>query len=181
MPGLASFRRSAELRANQNTHGAPHTLDDIYSVLRILRPGHDWCKINALELAIEAEILRVSKRLRRHLLKHRRAGRRIVYISDMYHSADWLQAQLVRLDVWQDGDVLLVSSERNACKRDGSLFLKAKEILGQNCWVHYGDNIWSDVLRAHESGLIPKWVPHSYLYVLKMFLRKRLRIPPAKG
>ena len=85
-----------------------------------------------------------------------------MYLSDMYHSADWLREQLTNLGVWQTGDVIIVSCEHNQSKREGALFTKAKELLQADGWLHYGDNLGSDVINAYQYGLRPRWVPHSY-------------------
>jgi len=173
IPGLAAMRRDTE-RYCRNSAQGDVPFKYIYATMEKRYPGFDWEHVAKVEQAIERENLRLSEKTFWKLRRHRAAGRKIVYISDMYYSTEWLKAELTRLGVWREGDVMIVSCDLGACKRDGSLFAESKKLLGLATWTHYGDNIKSDILRAHENGLLAKWAPHSYLYVLKASLSKRL-------
>jgi predicted HAD superfamily hydrolase len=125
-------------------------------------PGHDWTAIENLELEIEEANLRSSAKGNRSLRKARGTGATIVFLSDMYLSEQWIQRQLRRHSIWQEGDVLFVSSELGVNKRSGDLFELIKDRYPGLSWKHSGDNLISDVLSGYRSGLTVKWLPHSY-------------------
>jgi predicted HAD superfamily hydrolase len=185
--GFAQLRKGTEVRLLMKLQ-REISLEEIYRALDELLPAHDWEAIRKLELEIEEANLAVSARGRRSLQKARGTGARIVFLSDMYLSERWIQEQLRRHSIWQEGDLLFVSSESGSTKRSGELYEIVKSKFPGLSWKHYGDNLMSDVLSAYRSGITAQWLPHSYFrsindHLFRLFNRKRWlrRIPEFKG
>ena len=124
------------------------TLDDIYSKFQYLT-GIDGSHIEKLknkEFELEKENIIGIKENIRLLKKYKSENRTIVLISDMYLSAEEIQKLLCEVDEVFKDIKLFVSSEYNATKKSGELFIKVKdEINGSfNEWLHIGDNVISD-------------------------------------
>jgi FMN phosphatase YigB (HAD superfamily) len=107
------------------------------------------------ELQVERDVLRPLPRA--VLLAERacRAGIRLAFTSDTYLPAEFIQEQLHRHGLWQDGAALLVSSEVARSKVSGRLYqdLTRSFDTAPSRIVHIGDNPWSDGASARRAGL----------------------------
>lgn len=83
----------------------------------------------------------------------RKAGYKILYVSDMYLSSDFIRDLLGREGVLFDDSEIFVSSEMNRAKWDGSMWQYLRERFGKNTIIHTGDNIVSDVKMAKRYGV----------------------------
>lgn len=81
--------------------------------------------------------------------------KRVVLISDMYHSSNTIRTFLAHIDPIFNDIKIYVSSEYRASKAQGDLYSKVREIEGikkQN-WYHLGDNLHSDFKMAKKIGI----------------------------
>lgn len=103
----------------------------------------------------------------------RGTGAQIVFLSDMYLPSDFIEKLLRKHDFFQDGDKLFVSSEFNASKSGGELFLIVSRKLGLTSTeiLHYGDNSHSDFRQAIAAGWNAKLVSWAALTQVELRLR----------
>lgn len=78
----------------------------------------------------------------------RQAGKRIVFLSDMYLPDRVIAGLLLKTGAFETGDRLYVSGSRGASKASGKLFGQLLEdlALAPEQVIHYGDYLWSDFL-----------------------------------
>lgn len=154
---FVEVRKLAEQRAIGNFSAPALTLDRIYAELAsaLLLSEAETRRIRDLELRVEAEMLREVPGARDRIRAARHAGQRVVFISDMYLSAEFLRDQLAAHGLWQSGDSVYVSSEVAKCKSSGRLF---RHVLDSEGWLpgdvcHEGNHEGADVRGARRCGL----------------------------
>jgi FMN phosphatase YigB (HAD superfamily) len=112
-------------------------------------------RLKQLELEIEYEnLVPITKNINK--LKDLVAnGTRVVLISDMYHSSDTIRKWLLKFDSIFENIKIYVSNECKCKKYGGDLykFVKEKEGIEYNNWVHFGDNATSDIEHAKNLGI----------------------------
>lgn len=123
---------AARLMTERSIHQASTTLEDIWRTFSwehpMLKSKHELLH---LELETEHEMLMPVLSVLNKVNACRKKGHRILFVSDMYLSSEFIKEVLVLHGFFQQGDGLYVSCECNAEKRDGSLFelIKRKESL----------------------------------------------------
>lgn len=149
---FAEARRAAEQRALR-WHGDRMTLDAIYRELRDTNPDVDWDRVQDVELEVERDLLTPVPEGCDLLQRCRAAGHSIIFMSDMYLPAAFIQAQLEAHDLWQSGDRLFVSCE-HGCKKGKGLFDVVYDTLGiaPEALTHYGNCRSADVRGAQAQG-----------------------------
>lgn len=156
---FACARAAAERRAFENAGGIDSkvTLDQIYAELAIaLRLTEAQCdRLMHLERALETELLRPVPGARDRVQAARDRGHCVVFTSDMYLSARFIQKQLARHGLWADGDKCYVSSEYGKSKASGELFREVVRCEGVSpaCLLHCGNNPEADIQAAKRVGL----------------------------
>ena len=120
---FAQTREAAE-RSAQRSRGDRMTLGDIYGeVARVLSlPDEAASRLAVLETETEAALLRPVPSARWAIAEARREAGRVVFVSDMYLPAPFIEDQLRRHGFWEPGDVLYVSNTHGHTKRTGRLF-----------------------------------------------------------
>ncbi|MGJ7440889.1 HAD family hydrolase [Aquipuribacter sp. MA13-6] len=125
-------------------------------------------RLSELEMAVEAELLKPVPGALPLVEEARRRAGRVVWISDMYLPAVFIEEQLARHGFWQPGDVLYVSHTHGQTKRSGSLFRIVAEAEGVPVQAirHHGNDRRSDVRGATSVGatgvLLPVGNPNRY-------------------
>ncbi|MBP7216882.1 MAG: HAD hydrolase-like protein [Candidatus Omnitrophica bacterium] len=120
--------------------------------------------IHDSELALEKDALMPAPYLKDTLGLLRRYGRRIIFISDMYHSTDTLWQFIDALGVRSFFDAGYSSSDMLQTKSSGRLFrhvLEIEKIIPDDL-VFAGDNIESDYRAAHRLGIQAVYVSDPY-------------------
>lgn len=105
------------------------------------------------EKTIEAENLVANPKVKEIIKEKRQEGYSIVFISDMYLDSNFLRSILLREQCAADSDKIFVSCEHNARKDTGLLYKKIKKELNPSIWIHYGDNVYSDIRMARKNGI----------------------------
>lgn len=131
------------------------TLRDIWirtSELLGWRYSDAYCE---LELDAERAVLHPVEEVRHDVGAKRRAGHRIIFVSDTYLPKAFIRDRLGHFDLLRDGDGLYVSSETGTVKWTGNLFGHVLEQEGVRASDirHAGDNAFSDVQMARKAGL----------------------------
>ena len=165
---FARARLEAERRARRRIGPAlDPTLADIYRELAdaLHWSGDERDVAMELELELEASVLTPSPIGTRMVDQARRLGRRVVFTSDTYFSAPFLRAQLKRHGIITEDDLLVVSCERRATKRAGTLFPALSAELGVSVSkiVHVGNDSVADDRAARAAGLRVTLLPEGNL------------------
>ncbi len=153
---FARARIDAERRAYANARGECR-LDAIYAELGAalrLDSAATRCLMDA-EQMIELAILRVVPGAAQRVTQARAAGRRIVFMSDMYLPGEFIRQQLARAGLWAPGDGCYVSCESSESKASSQLFrtMLEREQVPAHAVLHHGNSREHDVLPAARTGL----------------------------
>lgn len=99
------------------------------------------------EIALELDCLYPVAAARRLINSARMAGRKVVFISDMYLPASILRPVLSEFDLLRDHDRLYVSCDARVTKASGKLFrhVLQQESIEPHQLLHIGDNPHGDV------------------------------------
>jgi FMN phosphatase YigB (HAD superfamily) len=162
-------RAWAESRA-LHWHRAETTLERIYAELTAALglPAEAGGRLGEIEMEVEAELLQPVPAGARLVQEHRARAGSVVYVSDMYLPAEFIQAQLERHGLFVPGDVLYVSHAHGSTKRGGALYDVVAEAEGvpTSALLHHGNDRRSDVEGAATAGarsvLLPAANPNRY-------------------
>lgn len=141
------------------------SLEAIYQqVKKVLELPIPIDKLIELEIETERDMI-VPIIATRKLIDGFRSKGRILFISDMYLPSSFLCEILKCHGFFKDGDLIFVSDEIGAWKRDGSLFNYIHEVEGIpfGMWHHYGDNIHSDINVPKKIGIHTHHIHYDFL------------------
>ena len=114
-----------------------------------------WQFMQSVEEKAELDFVTPNSEMVRAFNEAKSQKKRVIIISDMYFSKDFLVKLLAKNGV--DGfDEIFVSAEEGVTKRSGKLFDVVREKLKiepQCKWLHIGDNLHSDIAQAQNKGL----------------------------
>ena len=155
---LAALRVSAEKRAHKTAQAAGQaeiTLADIYHAFDLTGWGFSAQQMSDAEVRLELATMRPVVPIRERIERLRRAGERVLFVSDMYLPHGVVREMLVRCGFDVPDGTLYVSNEVGATKRAGSLFrhVLATENLKARELTHCGDGVESDFLGARKVGV----------------------------
>lgn len=151
-------RQARKTRLKIHGGEAEITLDEIYEELQL----HTKADIEVLQTLkateLELENLLLYRSPQGHELyeKAKKANKKIIYISDMYLSADFILKMMQRLGYGDCNEhSLFVSGQIRMSKYNGSLFdyVSKKLNISSEAWFHVGDNLHSDISKAKERGI----------------------------
>ena len=152
----ARRRRTAELQAVEEEGLDAVGLDAVYARLGdLVELGVDLEAMRAAELELERDELRPVRAGIDRVEAARAAGRRILFVSDMYLPASAIQDALDRFGIARPGEPLYVSGELGVSKRTGRMFdhVLAAEGLRPEELVHTGDDAHNDIASAAARGI----------------------------
>ncbi len=142
------------------------TLQDIWDAFCWTHPQlKSKEELYRLELETERKMLVPVLQMRDKVSECRQRGDKIIFISDMYLSTEFLVNVMRECGFYQDGDSLYVSCECQAVKWDGELFRYVREKEGLRSfrhWHHYGDNKVSDYRAPRKLGIRCTLINHKY-------------------
>lgn len=155
---FALKRMAAETAARQTAPAHEPGLSDIYTLLAIelgLAPAESD-RLRELELELEADALQPVPGMRERVQAAREASGQVLFISDMYLPASFLERVLMRARLFRSGDRIYVSGEAKASKAAGSLYSRIRSDLsaGEVEWVHVGDNQRADDSVPRTLGIL---------------------------
>jgi FMN phosphatase YigB (HAD superfamily) len=146
---------------------APVTLGDFYAELvRALRLDPALTdSLIAHELALEEEVLRPAPPAAELLAAASYGGVPVVFVSDTYFPASFVQRQLERHRLWPQGARCFSSSDAEASKESGKLFERVAGERGVDSSriLHIGDNLACDVRAAERAGVRALWLSEGQL------------------
>ena len=161
---FVAARRLAEHKLwEENPH---YTLQDIWAEMdwthQFLKPKAELVQ---LEQDLEREMLVPVLSMRDKVNECRKRGDKIIFISDMYLSSDFITSVMREHGFYQDGDSLYVSCECRAAKWNGELFKYVRDKEGLKSfrnWHHYGDNRVGDYKAPKKLGIRCTLINHEY-------------------
>ena len=155
---FARKRMAAESAARLTAPAHEPGLSEIYAVLvrELGLPPAETARLLELELEMEEAALQPVPGMQERVAAAREAGRRVVFISDMYLPAAFLERVLAKHGFFQAGDRVYVSGEARASKAGGQLYSQILSELrvSPGDWVHVGDNELADVSVPKKLGII---------------------------
>lgn len=118
----------------------------------------------SLELELEEEVLVPVLEMRNRISASRLKKNKILFISDMYLSSQFLIRILKNYGLYEDGDSIYISNECGCTKSNGELYkyVAEKEKVNFKKWEHYGDNRHSDYEIPRKLGICSHLIKHSY-------------------
>ncbi|MDE3080020.1 MAG: HAD-IA family hydrolase [Paracoccaceae bacterium] len=156
---VAAEAKARSVRVAEHGGEGEITLDEIYAQWQLETGAQaelaDWLK--GMELECEAHLLHASVKGKAVYDAARKAGCRILLLSDMYLPSDFLRKKLVDEGFDEvSAYPLYVSGEERRSKHMGTLYghvAKAEALQLGPHWLHVGDNLHADVTKAQEAGL----------------------------
>lgn len=161
---FVAARKLAESKLwEENPH---YTLQDIWAEMdwthQFLKSKAELCR---MEQELEQEMLVPVLKMRDMVNECRKHGDKIIFISDMYLSSDFLIDVMREHGFYQEGDSLYVSCECQAVKWNGELFRYVRDKEGLQSfrhWHHYGDNKVGDYKAPKKLGIRCTLINHEY-------------------
>lgn len=151
IPCFSRMRITAEQRARAAASDREVTLSEIYEYL----PLKDSQRNNLMELEcqMELELSTVNLEIKSLYDLCLKKGKKIVFISDMYLPTEEIE-KILRKNGYEEGR-LYVSSKSGLTKHSGRLFqyVREKENINYNTWLHIGDSLCSDYLTPRGIGI----------------------------
>lgn len=159
------IRTSAESLAIKKSGKEEVTLEEIWLEVGNLVPNLDIKNGLNIELEIEASTLHPVASTLSLVNEARKKFGKIIYISDTYLPAFFIEQQLERYGFLDDKDFCFVSSDYKKTKRSSSLYREVIDNLGisPKKITHHGDNLDSDVLQAKACGLNTVHIQNAHL------------------
>lgn len=161
---FVAARRIAQFHAGEaNPHYKLHELWSVFSWSHpLLKSTDELCQ---LEQDLERKMVVPVLSMREKVDTCRKQGHKILFISDMYLSTEFITEIMREHGFYHDGDSIYVSCDCNAAKWNGDLFryVKAKEGLSSyRQWHHYGDNTHGDYAIPQNLGICCTLAKHLY-------------------
>lgn len=154
---VAIRRQAEQLSRKEAGDGQIHFLrifDYLAEILSINQTQSH--QLLAIELEWEKKLLFAIPGANKMVEQERANGKHIIYVSDMYWSADILKDFLSNAGIFKEGDEIWVSSEHGASKDTGRLFdklLAAKPLVNRSTTTHFGNDYYIDYKGARKAGL----------------------------
>jgi FMN phosphatase YigB (HAD superfamily) len=162
--GLANARNEAERRVDATWRGRPSP-DHLSRIWECVGEIHPACALHVeelreQELEIEAELLVTSGWCQDLFERSLAAGKKVLFLSDMYLPSERISAWL-RREGYDGFEALYVSAETGASKHDGTLFrhVMAERGLHPSDIVHVGDQREADRDVPAGLGIRAFWCP----------------------
>lgn len=148
-------RIESEKKAYANKLKKEINIDDIYLEYKKIDTSISEKELEYLkeiEIAFELEICEINYSFIEIYEYCVKMKKEIFIISDMYLPKNIIVKILQKNNINYYKD-LLVSSENQLLKRDGSVYKSLLKIIDKKCWLHFGDNIKSDFFIPKKHGI----------------------------
>jgi HAD superfamily hydrolase (TIGR01549 family) len=153
----AKAENQARRQLHQSTGSGEVTLEEIYAAFCDLSrlPREDAAGLVRAEEEIERRLCHACAAITALYERAVAAGKRIIFVSDTYHHARFLQELLTARGFRATSDVVFASSDLRLNKQSGQLFPQLLRRIGLNPEVilHVGDHPISDFERPRALGI----------------------------
>ncbi len=164
-----------QIRHRAKKHmGENYSLDELYQQMELLEemPHREMEAIRSREIELEKELLIPRDRLLLCLKNLLERGKDVYIISDMYLPMSFYIDVLRNEGIAVSNDHILLSSERDANKANGTLWsFYAENIVKGRRALHIGDNLQADIEKPGEYGIRAYQAPG----IWDMFLHSSLK------
>jgi FMN phosphatase YigB (HAD superfamily) len=169
-------RIQAELEAQARLKKEAVTIEEIYDYVDLNDLNLNKSQIIDLEMLVEEQLLCPVYSMLEQVKDLHSAGHSVLYVSDMYLPASFLEKILSKYGFWQNGDRLFVSGEHGLTKHTGALYRYiSKELnIPFSSWQHYGDNAYSDVKVPRRLGIKAHKVKNNYSRYEKQWIKSAM-------
>lgn len=167
-------RKQAEQDAITESGKEAVTLDEVYDVFDTsLFSDKSKEEIKKKEIDIEISSFVPVKKILALIEECRKKGR-VIFISDMYLTADVLRSALISLGIMKNDERIFVSGNIGLTKCSGNLFdyVKEKEKLARCKWTHYGDDRHNDYDMPRKKGIKAELIHTNYSIYEKKWQRE---------
>jgi predicted HAD superfamily hydrolase len=153
---FAASRIQAEVSARQSAPAGEARLNEMYEKLA---ETYGWNEAQMrqameIELRLELENTQAVPGMVESVQRARADGCRVMFLSDMYLPAAFIEELLCRANVFVEGDELIVSCEQRQSKHGGQMFQAIRSRLPNiKEWRHTGDNPRGDVEMPRRYGI----------------------------
>lgn len=154
---FAEVRQRAERECREEKFSRRGTreisFDEIYRYMEN-NCGKIYSEAKNYELEAEYELCFANPYMKKVWDILREKGKRLIIISDMYLSSEFLE-KLLEKNGFSGFEKIFVSNEYNSSKYDGELYKIARDYLKSDKIAHVGDNEQSDIKSALNKGFTP--------------------------
>ena len=160
-----NYRSAAERMVKSVTCKSNVSLSDIIGIFDdnyISKIGVSKKELEIIEKEIEYNNLVPVKETSDLIENYREKGYTIAFISDMYLPSDFIRSVLSKSHLIKEIDYLFVSIDYNANKYDGTLYDVIYDDLKPKEWIHFGDNLHSDVKMARLKNVSANHLSYKY-------------------
>lgn len=156
--GFAKAREQAELLARERAWLAGReeiNYSEIYDCLLLNFSSYAGVLNDAkkIEISVEKEVIIPVKEMKYLIDKLNELGKRIIFVSDMYLSQEFIGSILEKIG-FRITDNLYVSNELGYTKGSGQIWYSVKQKEGVDLsYLHIGDDKWADVETPLKFGI----------------------------
>ena len=147
-------RRQVELELRQEFSQKEITIEQIYEKLGQLYNRDELMKI---EIELEKRLTTVNPTIFDVYQKALNQNKKVIFTSDMYLPYEVIE-EILNSNGYTQYDQLFVSSSYETSKHLGGLYQKVKEHYPNCKIIHFGDNLYSDIIMARKNGITPYYV-----------------------
>jgi FMN phosphatase YigB (HAD superfamily) len=173
IPDFVKRRLQAETDAQIQLKKEAITIGEIYDYFDLQSLNLNKLQIIDMEMSVEEQLLYPVYTIREQVNDIHSAGHTILYVSDMYLPASFLEKILTKWGFWRNGDRLFVSGEYGAAKHTGNLYRYISRELNIpfKRWHHYGDNSIADVRIPRKLGIKAHKIKNDYSRYEKQWIK----------
>ena len=150
------LRKNAEEKARKDCVKEDVTIYEIYSYLDVsVLTNKSVTEFLEAEIQTQVDALVPVFEIQKEIESHHDNGESVIFVSDMYLSADVILPVLKKYGLFREGDSLFVSCDVGLAKTTGNLFnyIKDKLNIDFSLWYHTGDNSHSDIYVPRGKGI----------------------------
>jgi predicted HAD superfamily hydrolase len=170
-------RIQAEANAQFKLKKEAVTIEEIYDYVELKNLNLNKSQVIDLEMLVEEQLLYPVYSVREQINAIHNEGHTVLYISDMYLPASFLEKILTQWEFWKNGDQLFVSGECGVTKHTGNLYHYISQELNIpfKGWHHYGDNPIADMKIPHKLGIKTHKIKNDYSRYEKQWIKNALQ------
>ena len=147
LKGFTTKRKQIEKDLREENPSTEITIEQIYEKLRQFYEEKDLMKI---EIDLEKRLTTVNPQVFHIYKEALNQNKKIVFTSDMYLPCEVIET-ILRSNGYEIFDKLFVSSAHQTSKHLGGLYKKVKDEYPNAKILHFGDNLYSDILMAKKN------------------------------
>lgn len=154
LKGFANLRKQIEKELRLEYSKTEISIEQIYEKLSPYYENHDLMEI---EIELEKCLTTVNPQVFDFYKEALNQNKKIVFTSDMYLPYEVIET-ILRSNGYEVFDYLFVSSTHQTSKHLGGLYHKVKAQYPNAKILHFGDNLYSDILMARKNGITPFYI-----------------------